>query len=196
MFVNSNVRNAYIWVLYHIFKHATIKLEQLEELAEQRIIIDIDLAPNVDDVYTGKCLVANSEIVMLLNFDEDNGEFDGFTIVKNIDVEKYRKWEEEDYAELKNDNSESLIANIELKKFKDLESSLQSLTSEFVAIFTYDDEDDFFVGKVLSVNNDSVELYLVDEDSKWTDIEVVKFSDISYLGFDTEYEREIKKNVV
>jgi hypothetical protein len=168
----------------------------LEELAEQRLIIDIDLAPNVDDVYTGKCLIANSEIVMLLNFDEENGEFDGFTIVKNSDVEKYRTWEEEDYAELKNDNSESLIANIELSKFTDLESSLKSLNSKFVAVFTYDDEDDFFVGKVLSVNNDSVELYLVDEDSKWTDIEVVKFSDISYLGFDTEYEREIQKNVV
>ena len=47
----------------------------MEELAEQRLIIDIDLAPNVDDVYTGKCLVANSEIVMLLNFDEEDGEF-------------------------------------------------------------------------------------------------------------------------
>lgn len=168
----------------------------MEELAEQRLIIDIDLAPNVDDVYTGKCLIANSEIVMLLNFDEENGEFDGFTIVKNSDVEKYRTWEEEDYAELKNDNSESLIANIELSKFTDLESSLKSLNSKFVAVFTYDDDDDFFVGKVFSVNNDSVELYLVDEDSKWTDIEVVKFSDISYLGFDTEYEREIQKNVV
>jgi hypothetical protein len=185
-----------IYKLYHIFKPETIKLEQLEELAEQRIIIDIDLAPNVDDVYTGKCLVANSEIVMLLNFDEDNGEFDGFTIVKNKDVEKYRKWEEEDYAELKNDNSESFIANIELNNFKDLESSLKKLTSEFIAIFTYDEEDDFFVGKVLSTNSDSVELYLVDEDSKWTDIEVIKFSDISYLGFDTEYERKIRKNVV
>lgn len=168
----------------------------MEELAEEKLIIDIDLAPNVDDVYTGKCLVANSEIVMLLNFDEENGEFDGFTIVKNSDIEKYRTWEEEDYAELKNDNSESLIANIELSKFTDLESSLKNLNSKFVAVFTYDDEDDFFVGKVLSVKNDSVELYLVDEDSKWTDIEVVKFSDISYLGFDTEYEREIQKNVV
>jgi len=168
----------------------------MEEIAEQRLIIDIDLAPNVDDVYTGKCLVANSEIVMLLNFDEEAGEFDGFTIVKNSDVEKYRNWEEEDYTELKNDNSESLIANIKLNKFRDLESSMGNLISKFVAIFTYDDEDTFFVGKVVSVTNDSVELYLVDEDSKWTDIEVIKFSDISYIGFDTKYEKEIKNNLV
>ena len=50
--------------------------------------------------------------------------------------------------------------------------------------------------KILSVKSDSVELHLVDEDSKWNEIEIIKFSDISYLGFDTEYEREIKKNVV
>lgn len=168
----------------------------MEEIAKQRLIIDIDLSPNVDDVYTGKCLVANSEIVMLLNFDEENGEFGGFTIVKNSDVEKYKIWEGDDYAELKNDNSESLMAKIALNKFIDLESSLKNLTSEFVAIFTYDDEDNFFVGKVLSVNKDSVELHLVDEDSKWNEIEKIKLRDISYLGFDTEYEREIQKNVV
>ena len=168
----------------------------MEEIAEKRLIIDIDLAPNVDNVYTGKCLVANSKIVMLLNFNEENGEFDGFTIVKNSDVEKYRTWEEVDYLELKKDNSENLIANIALNNFIDLESSLKTLVSEFVAIFTYDDEDEFFVGKLLSVNNNSLELHLVDEDSKWKEIEKIKLSDISYLGFDTEYERGIKKNAV
>ena len=168
----------------------------MEEIAEQKLIIDIDLAPNVDKVYTGKCLVANSDIVMLLNFDEEDGEFDGFTIVKNSDVKKYRIWEEEDYTELKNDNSERLTVNIDLKNFTDLENSLRNLVSEFVAIFVYDDKDDFFVGKLLSVESDSIELHLVDENSKWQEIEIIKFSDLSYLGFDTEYEREIKKNVV
>ena len=168
----------------------------MEEIAEKRLIIDIDLAPNVDDVYTGKCLVANSEIVMLLNFDEENGKFDGFTIVKNSDVEKYRTWEEKDYAELKNDNSESLIADINLNDFADLEKSLKSLVSEIVSIFAYDDKDSFLVGKILWATNDSVELHLIDEDSNWSENEIIKLSDISYLGFDTEYERKIKKNVV
>jgi hypothetical protein len=180
-------------VRYTTFKNTTIKLE---EIVEQRLIIDIDLAPNVDDVFTGKCLIANSEIVMLLNFDEENGEFDGFTIVKNSDVEKYRAWEKEDYTELKNDNSESLIANIDLNNFTDLENSLKSLVSEIVAIFEYDDENSFFVGKILWATNDSVEIRLIDEESNWSDTEIIKLSDISYLGFDTEYERKIKKNLV
>lgn len=168
----------------------------MEEIAEQRLIIDIDLTPNVDAVYTGKCIVANSEIVMLLNFDEENEKFDGYIIVKNSDVEKYRTWQEEDYAELKNDNSENLLANINLKDFKDLEKSLKSLVSEIVSIFTYNNEDSFFVGKILWVTNDSVELHLIDEDSNWSENEIIKLNDISYLGFETEYEREIRKNMV
>ncbi|MFG4002823.1 hypothetical protein [Flavobacterium aquidurense] len=137
----------------------------MEEIAEKRLIVDIDLAPNVDNVYTGKCIIANSEIVMILNFDEENGEFDGYTIVKNSDVEKYRTWEEIDYAELKNDNSESLVANINLNDFTDLEKSLKNLVSEIVSIFTYDDEDSFLVGKILWATNDSIELHLIDEES-------------------------------
>lgn len=89
-----------------------------------------------------------------------------------------------------------MIANIDLKNFTDIETSLISLISEFVAIFIYGEEDDFFVGKILSVKSDSVELHLVNEDSKWNEIEIIKFSDISYLGFDTQYERKIKKNIV
>lgn len=168
----------------------------MEDIIKNKQIIDIDTAPNTDNVYTGMCLVANREILMLLNFNEDKGEFDGYTIVQDKDVEKYRIWEEDEYSELKNDNSEELIANLNLNNFLNLETSLKSLISEFVAIFTYDDEDTFFVGKVISVNNDSVELHLVDKDAKWFDIEVIKLNDISYLGFDTLYEREIKKKVL
>lgn len=167
-----------------------------KKIAEQKLVIDIDLAPNVDEVYSGKCLVANSEIIMLLNFDEESGEFDGFTIVKNSDVEKYRTWDENDYIELKNNNSEELINNIDLNDFLDLESSLKSLVSEIVAIFTYDDYELFSVGKILWVTNESVELHLIDRDSKWSDTAIVKLSDISYLGFDTKYEKEIKENVM
>jgi hypothetical protein len=133
---------------------------------------------------------------MLLNFDEENGKIDGYTIVKNSDVEKYRIWQDKDYAEVKNDNSESLIAKINLNDFTDLEESLNSLVSEIVSIFAYNDEDSFLVGKILWVKNDSVELQLIDEDSNWSENVLIKLSDISYLGFETEYEREINKNVV
>jgi len=165
----------------------------MKELIEQRKIIDIDTAPNTDNVYTGICLVANTEIVMLLNFNEETGEFDGFTIIKNEDFEQYREWEEEEYSEVKNDNSESLIAAIDVNDFPDMETAFRTLTSELVSIFTYDDEDSYWVGKVLSVTNQEVELHLMTEDAEWSDVVFVEFKDISYLGFATHYEKELKE---
>jgi hypothetical protein len=162
----------------------------VEDLAEKRLVIDVDLAPNVDAVYTGMCLIANLQIIMLLNFDEAKGEFDGFTIVRNSDVEKYRTWDQDDYLELKNDNSKNLIAKIDLNNFLDIESSLKTLTSKLVTLFTYGDEDSFYLAKILFVKKDCVELHLADQDSNWGDIKVIKFSDINYIGFDTQYERK------
>lgn len=169
---------------------------KLEEIIKQKKIIDIDTAPSSDNVYTGMCLVANSKIVMILNFDEENEEFDGFTIVNNKDFKKYRAWEKAEYSELKNDNSESLKAKIDLKKFIDLETSFTYLNSKLVTIFLYDDIDTFFVGKVLAVNNNSVELHLITPDAKWSDRTTFKLSEISYLGFDTSYERDLSKSLV
>jgi hypothetical protein len=169
---------------------------KLEDNIKYKQIIDIDTAPNNDKVYSGMYLLSNSKIVMILNFDEENGEFNGFTIVQYKDIEKYRLWIEDEYSEIKNDNSEYLINKIDFSNFIDLESSLNSLISEFVAIFTYDDENNYFVGRVLTVKKDFVELHLVDEDGKWSNIEIIKLCEISYLGFDTSYEREIKKKAL
>ncbi|HEX8013633.1 MAG TPA: hypothetical protein VF465_00240 [Flavobacterium sp.] len=165
----------------------------MEDLAKKRFVIDVYLTPTVDAVYTGMCLIANLEIIMLLSFDEEKGEFDGFTIVKNNDVEKYRTWNRNDYLELKNDNSKDLIEKIDLDKFLDIKSSLKSLTSKLVTLFTYGDEDSFYLAKILSVKNDCVELLLVDQYSVCNEIKVIKINDISYIGFDTQYERKYSK---
>jgi len=50
-------------------------------------------------------------------------------------------------------------------------------------------------GKVLSVDYNSVGLHLVDKYFKWSGSEVIKFSNISYIGFDTQYERKIRKKL-
>ena len=146
----------------------------LKDIIKQKLVIDIDTAPNWDKVYSGKCLVANSEIILLLNFNDETGEFDGFSILKNKDFEKYRVWEKEDYAELKNDNSVEQIKGINIDNFCDLKSSLNYLKSELIAIYTYDDEDSYFVGKILSINDSSIELKLINKDSKWTNKEKLK----------------------
>lgn len=163
----------------------------LKELIERRRIIDIDTAPNIDNVYTGICLLANGEVVLLLNFNEEYGDFDGFTIIKNQDFELYREWEDSEYTEVRNDNSKDLIAGIDSNDFQDMKAAFKTLTGKLVSVFTYEDEDSYWVGKVLVVNDNSVELQLISENAEWTDQQVFLFSDISYLGFDTRYEKNL-----
>jgi hypothetical protein len=43
---------------------------------------------------------------------------------------------------------------------------------------------------ILSINDSSIELKLIDKDSKWTDAEII------YAGFRTSYETELIKNVL
>lgn len=41
--------------------------------------------------------------------------------------------------------------------------------AKLVSIFTYDDKDTYWVGKVITVYNDSVELQLITGDAEWMD---------------------------
>lgn len=168
----------------------------MKDIIKQKLLIDIDTAPNWKKVYSGICLLVNSEIILLLNFNDETSEFDGYSILKNKDFKKYRVWEKEDYTKLKNDNSTELIKEIEIEDFSDLLSSLRNLMTELIAIFTYDDEESYYVGKILSINDSMIELKLIDEDSKWVDTEIINLEEISYVGFRTSYETELIKNVL
>lgn len=165
----------------------------MEDIIKQKLVIDIDTAPNWDKVYSGICLVANSEIIMLLNFNDETGEYDGFSILKNKDFKKYRIWEKEDYTELKNDNSKEQLKNLNIQDFTDLKSSFRSLISELIAVYTYADQESYFVGKVLSINNRWIELKLIDKESKWIDNKKIELDKISYVGFRTSYEIELER---
>ena len=168
----------------------------MEEIIKQKLIIDIDTAPNWDKVYSGICLALNQEIILLLNYNDDSFEFDGFSILKVKDFEKYRIWEKEEYKELKNDNSKEEIINLNLEKFIDLKTSLTNLKSELIAIYTYDDENSYFVGKIENLDDKIVELKLISQDSEWLDNRKIDLKNISYIGFRTSYEKELIKNVV
>lgn len=163
----------------------------MNEIIKQKLVIEIETNSNL--IYCGICLIANEEIVLILNFDENKGEFDGFTIFKNQDFERYYIWDKEDYLELKNDNSIKLISNFDVNKFNDIESSLKSLQGELIAVYMYEDENSYFVGEISGVKDEVLKIKLIDVDSNWLDEREIRFDEISYIGFRTEYERELLK---
>jgi len=168
----------------------------LRKIIQDKLIIDIVADSNKNTVYSGICLVANNEILLFLNFNEETGEFDGFTILKNKDFEAYRIWESEDYAYLINDNSEEELREINPKNFKDLKTSFHCLKNELIAVFTYHDPESYYVGRITSINENTIELEKLNRDSIWVGKELIAYKEISCIGFRTKYERKLNKNII
>jgi hypothetical protein len=166
----------------------------LEDIIKQKLVIDIDTAPNWDNVYSGICLVANPGILVLLNFNDDTGQFDGFSMLKGKDSEKYRIWDKEDYQDLKNNNSEELLKDFTVEHFTDFKNSLNNLKSELIAVYTYDDQESYYVGKIVSLDDETLEIHLLNENSEWMETEKINYDEISYIGFKASYEQELLKN--
>ena len=158
------------------------------EAIQKKLIIDIDMFPNWNHIYCGICLLMNDEIIVMLNFNEDVGSFDGYTILKNKDLSKFRYWESQEYAQLKNDNKEELINAINTEHYSNLITALSHLSHELISIFTYDNTESYFVGQIEKINPKSVQLKLINEGSEWIVSKKIKLDKISYIGFRTSYE--------
>ena len=170
----------------------------MQETIKNKIPIDIDLAPNRDEVYSGICLKSNDDIFIFICFNEETKEFDGFAIIRNYEIDKYREWDKEELNEIKNDNSSDFINKLPLEKMNNMFECLTELENEkLIAIFDESDDDSYFVGRIENLSKNKVELKLLNEDSEWIGNEKVKIDEITYIGFRTSYETELlNKNVL
>jgi len=142
------------------------------------------------------CIVHNVEILVLLNFNKEISVYDGFTIFRNDDVEFYREWDTEDLAEIQLDNSKILLNEIDLTGFTSFESSLHQLDSKLIAVFTDDDFDSYYVGKIESINDNILSLQLISEKAEWLDLIELDIETIWYVGLDSVYEKQLMKDAL
>jgi len=171
---------------------------EMKETIKNRIPIHVDLAPNRNEVYSGICLKSNDDIFVFICFNEETKEFDGFAIIRNYEIDKYREWDREELNEIKNDNSSDFINKLPLEKMNNMLKCLTELENEkLIAIFNESDDDSYFVGRIENLSKNEVELKLLNEDSEWIGNEKVKIEEITYIGFRTSYEKELlNKNVL
>jgi hypothetical protein len=167
----------------------------MENLIKQQAIVDIDTSPKWEMISTGICLLYNKNVVLLLNLNEDNLEFDGYTVLRGWDFEQFRAWDENEVKTIKNNNSSELISNINLDHFSNFQTTLENLKGELVAIFLYGDTETYYVGKVVDVSNKDLLMLPIDEDSNWLDLETIKLKEVSYIGFGTKYEKGLLENL-
>lgn len=166
--------------------------EKMQETIKNRIPIHVDLEPNRDEVYSGICLKSNNDIFIFICFNEESMEFDGFAIIRNYEIERYREWDNEELSEIKKNNYFDFIGKLSLEKMGNMSECLTELKNEkLIAIFTESDDDSYFVGKIISQSKKELEIELLNEDAEWVGNEKIKINEITYIGFGTSYEKEL-----
>lgn len=170
----------------------------MQNQIKSRIPIHVDLLPNRDKVYSGICLKSNDDVFIFICFNDETKEFDGFTIIRGYEIEKYREWDEEELSEIKKNNHADFIGKLALEKMNTIPQCLSELKNQkLVAIYDASDDDSYFVGRIENLTENDLELKLMDEDAAWIGIEKIKIDEITYIGFETSYEKELleKNNV-
>ena len=164
---------------------------------ENRITLDVDLLPNRDVIYSGICLKNNYEVYIYVCFNSETKEFDGYAIVRSQEIEHYRYWDKEELSSIKNDNRSDFFDKLPLEKMNTFYECLYCLRDkELVAIFTNEDDDSYYVGKIEKLTDKTVTLLLISESSEWINTKVLKIKDINYIGFDSNYEKNLMKNLL
>jgi len=64
-----------------------------------------------------------------------------------------------------------------------------------IALFTKEEQDHFFVGKIKELNTKEVTLTLIDTGGNWVSDQIILINDIAYIGFETTYEKELIKKI-
>jgi hypothetical protein len=167
----------------------------MQNAIDKQLPIDIELNAERDATYSGICLKQNDELTLLLNFDYDMGEYNGFTIVRTSEIDEFSIWEEEDLQDIKNDNKDAQLAGIDLSKINTFADALEYLKQEtLISIFVDEDEEEsegYLVGKVRQTEDGQLHIRLIDEASNWLDTEIIPIATVHYIGFRTQYEFDL-----
>ncbi len=168
----------------------------MENAIKNNIAIMVDLMPTRDEIYTGICLNESNEVFIFICFNEETFEFDGIAIIRSREIESFRYWDEEELAEIKNNNYKDFINVIPIDKMNSFNECFEVLKSKkLIAVFTEDDDDSYYVGKIKSLSDDYVIIDLIDENAKWLEPQKILVKDITYIGFDSSYEKELMDKI-
>lgn len=170
----------------------------MQEAIKNRVPIHVDLQPKRDKLYSGICLKKNDEIFIFICFNDETKEYDGFAIIRNYEIDKYREWDEEELNEIKNNNYAEFIGKLPLDRMHNMFDCLSELKNEeLISIFIESDDDSYFVGRIKNLTKNKMELKLINEDADWINKEKIKIDEITYIGFRTIIERDLlNKNVL
>ena len=159
-------------------------------------LIDIDLFPNRNLIYTGYCIKNNRQILILINYDKRNKRFEGFTIFRQREIVEYRNWNEKEISKIKLDNRSHFINMFDFDSMNTFYSCFKVLfkNNKIIAFFIDNITESYYEGKIIALNREYVTIKLIDEKGKWTRDLEVSIKNIDYFSFSTEYEEKLAGN--
>ena len=156
--------------------------------------IDVALDAQKQIIYSGIEYYSNDEILLLINFNEESGEYDGYSVFRMKDIYAYSEWIQEDFEEVKKDNSWYYKNKFKIESSLNFELALQKGSKYgLIAFFTDIKDKDYYVGKLKSIEGSEAVFNLIDEEKDWTGLKKFNLSEICYFGFATSYELELMK---
>ena len=157
--------------------------------------IDIDFFPTRNLMYSGFCIKHTKQIIILINFDKHKKTFDGYSVFKSEEINKYRLWNKKDEKNIKKNNIKKFLNLKNLAKMKTFDSVLNSLDmDEFIAVFTKGNLKECDVVKILKVGKEFIHLKYIDKKGNWIRKSKLKISEINFFSFLTKYENKLKNN--
>jgi hypothetical protein len=166
------------------------------ECIEQRRVIDVDLRPTRDVIWSGVWVKDNGQIAVCINYDEVRKRLDGFTVFRSKEINRYRLSAK---SECRGTNQTSIADHwkrLNLRQMVDVPSSLRAAASESpIAFFTQDDTSSYFVGKLVSLRRDQARFRLIDKKGSFTRYRTITIHNIDFFSFGGEYERRLESRL-
>lgn len=164
----------------------------MKNAIQNKTPIIIELLPNRDVSYIGICLKESYEVFILIGLNEDCQEYDGIIILHSQEIEEYRYLDNEELSKIKNNNYHEFVDILPLDKMNTFHECLDILKEkELIAIYTAEDDESYYVGKIKILSNNNVIFELIDEDSKWLKPKSIAIKDITYIGLDSNYDKQL-----
>ncbi len=88
--------------------------------------IEIKINLCEDLIYRGLCVNYKSEILNMVNYDEESGSFDRYTIFRNENVEDVCLWDEDEINGMRINNWSEYIDRLSLEEMTTFYSSLKA----------------------------------------------------------------------
>ena len=159
-------------------------------------LIEVNFEQDSEEVFVGAFIKATVGLYVMMQFDADQGRFEGVAVFRNQHVKQWRTWLKREEKRIKLDNRQDVMGQYDFVRMKTFYSVLQQMSArELVGVYTDPQWAYFSVGKVLRLDRASVLMRLVNTDGSWSNRKKFALADVHHMVLGDSYEKGLLRKV-